>query len=405
MIRDITKYALSNIWNRKLRSFLSVLSIMIGITAIFALASFGLGMQYFVEDFGKQMGTDKIMIMPKDFMTAAAESNVEFDDEDLEFIKKVNGVDGATGMVVTYAKVGFKDYRPTYPFVMGFSTEAEEMRLVEETFSGIDIIDGRALKEGDVYNSVLGYNYRIPERIFDKGVKVGDEIKINDIEVEAVGFYEEVGNPEDDRNVYLSLEGAEEILKKENYIYILVRSSAAEDPTELADEIKEDFRQHRNQEEGQEDFVVQTFEQVMETYTSILNIIVSILVLIALVSVVVAAVNIMNTMYTSIMERTREIGVMKSIGARNNLILGVFMVEAGALGIIGGILGVVFGYAVAKAGGLVATYYGIGMLQPYFPSWLIMGCLLFAFAVGAGAGVFPARQAAKLKPVDALRYE
>ncbi len=405
MIKDILKYAISNLLDRKLRSSLSILSILIGITAIFALSSFGLGMQYFVEDFAKQMGTDKLMVLPRDYVTAMGETNVEFDDNDLDFIKKVKGIDEATGMIFGNAKVKFKDYKPTYPYLAGISTESEELRLVEEMFSSIEMDKGRDLEKGDVLDAVLGYNYQIPDRIFKRGVKIGDKIEINDIKVDVKGFYKEVGNPEDDRNVYISLEGAKKILNKENYFYIIARTLPGENPSRLAEKIEEKFRKHRNLEEGQEDFLVQTFEQVMETYTNVLNVLVGILVLIALVSLVVAAVNITNTMYTSILERTQEIGVMKSIGAHNKFILFIFMTEAGILGLIGGILGIAFGYLIAKIGGLIASYYGLSMLQPHFPLWLIIGSLLFSFFVGAGSGTLPALRASKLNPVDALRYE
>ena len=120
---------------------------------------------------------------------------------------------------------------------------------------------------------------------------------------------------------------------------------------------------------------------------------------------VVAAVNIANTMYTSILERTPEIGVMKSIGAKNKFILFIFVTESGVLGLIGGIIGIVFGYLIAKGGGLIAASAGLSMLRPAFPLWLTAGCLLFAFVVGAGSGLLPALQASKLKPVEALRYE
>lgn len=405
MVKDILKYSTSSLWNRKTRSFLTILSIMIGITAIFALSSFGLGIQFFVEDMAKQMGTDKIMIMPKDYITALGESNVEFTNEDLDFLKKIRGVDEVTGMIMTSGKVKFKDYKEIYPYVSGMSTDTKEKRLVEEMFVGYGLEKGRALKKGDVLKAALGYNYLIPNKVFKKPVSVGDKIEINDVEVEVVGFYEEIGNPQDDINVYLSLEGAKEVLGKENYFFILLRSAPDQDPTKLADKIKERFRKYKGQKKGEEDFFIQTFEEVMETYTSVMNILVGILVLIALISVFVAAVNIMNTMYTSILERTREIGVMKSIGAKNRFILFIFMAESGILGLIGGVVGILFGYGIAKLGGLIATYYGIGMLQPAFPLWLIIGCLLFAFSVGTGSGLLPSIQASKLNPVDALRYE
>ena len=143
----------------------------------------------------------------------------------------------------------------------------------------------------------------------------------------------------------------------------------------------------------------------METFSMVINILIGVLVLIALISVFVAAVNIANTMYTSILERTNEIGIMKSIGAKNRFILIVFVAESGILGLIGGAIGVAFGYLIAKFGEAIAKSYGLAMLRPAFPLWLIIGCLLFAFLVGAGSGIFPSIQASKLNPVDALRYE
>lgn len=405
MIRDILKYSISNLWNRKLRSFLTILSILIGITAIFALSSFGLGIQYFVEDMGKQMGTDKIMIMPKDYMAAMGDSNIVLNDDDLDFLKKIRGVDEVTGMTMSVAKVKFKDYKEIYPYVMGMSTDTKEKILVEEMFAGYGVEKGRNLKKGDVLKVALGYNYLIPNKAFKKAVSVGDKLEINDVEVEVVGFYEEIGNPADDVNVYISLEGAKEVFETENYFFILLRSAPDQNPVELADRIKEKYRKYKGQEKGEEEFFVQTFEEMIGTYAIVINVLVGVLVLIALISVFVAAVNIANTMYTSILERTQEIGVMKSIGAKNSYILFVFMAEAGILGLVGGVIGIILGYSISKLGGFIAASAGLSMLRPAFPMWLIIGCLMFAFIVGAGSGFFPAKAASKLNPVDALRYE
>ena len=143
----------------------------------------------------------------------------------------------------------------------------------------------------------------------------------------------------------------------------------------------------------------------MEMFGTFISVINGILILIALISVIVASVNIMNTMYTSVLERTREIGIMKAIGARNSNIRTIFIFESGLLGIVGGILGELLGYGISSAGGYAAKMAGFSSLQPYFSPYLIVGCLIFSFLVGAFSGLFPAIQASKLKPVDALRYE
>jgi len=406
MIDEILKYAVSNLWSRKLRSSLTILSILIGITSIFALISFGQGINSWVNDFAQEMGTDKIFLMPGGGLNnPPGTTNNPFEQEDIDFVKKIKGVDEVTGMMIAYGKVKFKDYKEKYPFVIGFSTESGEKRLVEEMFGGIEIMDGRALKKGDVLKATLGYSHTQENVMFKKPVSVGDKIEINDVEVEVIGFYEEVGSPADDAQAYISLEGYEEIFKTDYFEYIYIRASPDANPSEISERIEEKLRKRRGQKEGEEDFTVQTFEDVLKTFTNVISILNGILVLIAFISIVVAAVNIMNTMYTSILERTREIGVMKSIGARNRFILLIFMIESGILGLIGGTIGVIFGYIIAKIGGAIAAASGLSLLKPAFPWWLTLGCLLFAFLVGSLSGLFPAIQASKLNPVDALRYE
>jgi len=406
MILDLLKYSISNLWNRKLRTSLTVLSILIGITAVFALVSFGEGINKYVADLSQEMGSDKVMMMPGGGLTnAPGTSNLLFTEEDLEFVRKTNGVSEATGMMITSGKIKFKDFKEKYPYVAGLSTENNEKKLIEEMFAGIKIIDGRSLKKGDVLKADLGYAYTIPNKMFKKAISVGDKIEINDVNVEVVGIYEEVGNPGDDSNIYLSKEGYETIFNTNELEYIYIRVAPDKDPSEVAERVKEKFRKRRGQKEGEEDFTVQTFEDTIKSFTSIINILNGVLVLIALISLVVAAVNIMNTMYTSVLERTREIGVMKAIGSRNKQILYVFVIESGILGLVGGALGILLGYGIAKGGQAIARSAGLSFLKPYFPLWLIIGCLLFALLVGAGSGLLPSIQASKQKPVDALRYE
>jgi putative ABC transport system permease protein len=344
MIKDMLKYSIKNLWKRKLRSFLTILSILIGIMAIFALISFGQGINTYMESFGEEMGTDKVFLMPGGgFSNAPGESNILFNEDDLDFIRKIKGVDEITGMLITSGKVKFKDYREKYPFIIGLATESSEKKLVEDMFGGIEVLEGRSLKKGDVLKATAGYSNSVPNRMFKKAVSIGDKVEINDVEVEVVGFYEEIGSPTDDAQYYISLEGFKEIFEMEEFEYLYVRASPDQDPSELADRIKEKVRKRRGQKEGQEDFTVQTYEDVMETFTNVINILNGVLVLIALISVVVAAVNIMNTMYTSVLERTQEIGIMKSIGAKNRFILFIFMAESGLLGLIGGVIGVGLG--------------------------------------------------------------
>ncbi|MFH1823570.1 MAG: FtsX-like permease family protein, partial [archaeon] len=127
---------------------------------------------------------------------------------------------------------------------------------------------------------------------------------------------------------------------------------------------------------------------------------------IAAISLVVGGIGIMNTMYTAVLERTREIGIMKAVGARNRNILTLFLIESGILGLVGGAIGVLIGIGLSTGVAFVAAQaLGTTFLRAVFPWYLIVGALAFSFGIGSLSGILPAIQASRLKPVDALRYE
>ena len=164
------------------------------------------------------------------------------------------------------------------------------------------------------------------------------------------------------------------------------------------------MRRDRGQKEGEEDFSVQTTEQLMESYSSILDIVQYVLVGIAAISLLVGGVGITNTMYTAVLQRRKEIGIMKAIGAKNSDILILFLLESGFLGLAGGIIGIIIGVSMSKGVEIISQeYMGQMALQVTFPFSLIFGAMAFSYIVGSLAGILPAMQAAKMHPVDALR--
>ena len=404
MNKDLIKYSLHALWQRKLRSSLTIVSIFIGIVAIYALISFGQGLSGFVEDFAEEMGTDKLIVQPRGFGFGGPplDSNVKLRQRDAEFLESVNGVAEATGMYVFSGELEFDD-QTKYSFAFG-SDFKNYRELIQELYA-LDIEQGKELRGNEKTKAVLGYNYLLEKKIFDKAMRLGDKFTLNGVDMEVIGFYEEIGNPVDDANIYVTDKAAEELFEVTDYQFILLRSSPGKDPTVLVETLEEKFRKHRNQPKGQEDFQVQTFEQMLQTFTSILGVINAVLILIALISVFVASVNIMNTMYTTVLERTKEIGIMKAIGAKNRDILFIFVLEAGLLGFIGGVAGVGVGYLIASFAGQAVAQAGFGILQPAFSWGLTLGCVLFSTFIGMFSGVLPAKKASKLKPVDALHYE
>ncbi len=407
MISDFMSFIVNNIKDRFLRSSLTILSILIGIMAVYALISFGQGVGKYVNDVGQQAGTDKIFAQPKG-AGAPGSTGTYLTDHDINVILKVNGVKAATGMVTEQAEVNYRDKGTgKYVFIMGLSTNPQEREIVESAFAGFKILEGRPLKKGDTGKVTVGYNYMVANKLFPKALNVGNKLYINGNPYEIVGIYESIGNAQDDTNVYMTKPEAKALfnMKEYEYGYIYIQAQPGVDTKALAQRITEKLRKDKGEKKGQETFYVASYQELLQTFSTVLNVLNGILVIIAGISVLVASVNIMNTMYTAVMERTKEIGIMKAIGARNRYILMLFFIESGTLGLIGGGIGILLGYGLAKMGGAIAASAGYSLLKPYFPWWLTVGCLVFSFLIGAASGFFPARQASKLKPVDALRYE
>ncbi len=401
---DLIKYSLESLRIRKRRSFLTILSVFIGIAAITTLISFGQGISTYVEQISQEMGNDKLMIQARGFGFGppSLDSNVRMDETDLDTIRSVKGVSEATGIYAISGEVQFNDQKK-YGYLMG--SDYKEYRVLLEELFALDLDEGNVLRGNEKSKVLLGYNYKLAEKIFEKPVRLRDKLLINNNTFEVAGFYQAVGNPQDDSNIYITKDAMESIFSPSDYIFIFVRAAPGVSPAKLAEDIRDELRDHRHQDPGEEDFFVQTFEQVIATFSSILSIITGVVILIAFISVFVAAVNIMNTMYTATLERTKEIGVFKAVGSKNSAILFVFVLEAGVLSLVGGILGVITGYFLATTAGTFIAQAGFGAFSPLFTWQLVVGSLIFAFMIGALSGLLPAYQASKLKPVDALRYE
>ena len=263
---------------------------------------------------------------------------------------------------------------------------------------------GRVLKSGDM-GVVLGYNYMVDGKIFDKALDINDVVEINGKKLKIIGFMESIGNPQDDSNLYVTNDRFLDIIPEKNsYAEIVARV----DITEIkltTENIEKALRKSRGLDKGKEDFFVQSFEDMIESYSGAINVIIGFVILIALISVLVSGINTANTMITSVLERYKEIGILKSIGARNSEIFGIFLFESAFLGFVAGTLGVLLGFGATSLAGAILTSLGWGFLQPYYSFWLFIGCILFATITGAISGAIPAYKASKVDPVKALRYE
>lgn len=402
MIKDYFFLAFRNLRKRKLRSWLTMLGIFIGIAAVVALISVTLGLQKSITEQFESMGANKLIIMPGGGFGVISTAE-KLTSIDIGAVRKTKGVDKAAELVYNMVLVKFKD-EAKQAAVMGLPTD--ETADIMKDMEGFEAEEGRDLKEGDKEKAIIGYLIAKDKGFFENGVSLRDKLVIQEREFKVVGIMKQIGNPSDDAQIYIPLDTAKEIFGKTDEIdMIYVQVKQGFEPAHVAENIKKELRDVRNEEEGEETFSVQTFEQLMETFGKILGIVQIVLVGIAAISLLVGGIGIMNTMYTSVLERTKEIGIMKAIGARNMDILSLFLFESGLLGIAGGAIGVIIGVGISKMVELVALGSGLGLLKAALPWYLIAGALAFSFLIGTISGILPAVRASRLKPVDALRYE
>ena len=401
MFKDYFLIVTRSLKRRQLRSWLTIIGILIGIATVIALVSLGQGLENYVNEQFEQMGADKILILPSGGFAGVSLGN-KFSKDDLEAVNKVRGVKLAGGMIYQSKQIKFNgETKDT--FIMGFPQD--ETKEIFESMGQFEVYKGRDLDKDDQKSVIIGIAYQ-EDNFFDRKVQLRDTLLIDDVEFKVVGIVERIGNPQDDSNLYISEEEARELFDEpEDSQQIMAQVAKGSDVNLVAKDIEEALRKSRNVEENEEDFSVQTSEQLMSSFSDILKIVQVVIIGIAAISLIVGGIGIMNTMYTSVMERTREIGIMKAIGAKNSDISLLFLIESGILGLIGGLIGLALGASISKLVEFGASQVGFGILKVSFSPLLIFGSLLFSFIAGALSGTMPAIQASKLKPVEALRYE
>jgi len=405
MIEDYLRLAIDGIMHRKLRSWLTMVGIFVGIIAVVALISLGQGLQRVIDEQFEMVGGDRIIVTPGRGGTLTGVPRGSFvaaklDKSDLDVIEKVRGVDSAAGVILATGNVKADNKRILIP-IFGVPTDPKYQKLLKQIdFFAVD--EGRCLKEGDRYKAQVGVRTR---DFFDTDIDVGDKIEIEGIMFDIVGKNKKTGNPFHDSKITIPIETAQELFNKsDGYSMIEVKVEKGSDVSEVAENIKKKLRRHRGVKEGEEDFTAETPQNIVRVFKDVFNLVTGFLTGIAAISLLVGGIGIMTTMYTSVLERTHQIGIMKAVGARNSDILLIFLIEAGMLGLVGGVIGVILGLLLSKfAEYLVVNYGGIDIFRVHAGPELIIGTLLFSFLVGCFSGYLPARRASKMHPVEALR--
>ncbi len=403
MIRDYFKIATKNLLKKRVRSWLTLIGIFIGIATVVSIISLGQGLENAVAQQFQVMGVDRISVSAVSAMSGPPGMNVlnPITRSDLQTVQRTRGVDLAAGQLIEAVLLEFEgDTNSAY--AASLPRDTVERNFIMD-ISNYDMSSGRMIKSGERTKVVLGANFA-QRPIFDRTLRLGDEISIKENTFEIVGFLEKTGSFQVDGIILLSEQALRSLVDKpDEYAVILTSPTNVDDIDLVADRLKQNLRKSRGVDIGKEDFTVETSQDTLDSLNDILSVVTYFLLGIAAISILVGGVGIMNTMFTSVLERTKEIGIMKAIGAKNSDIMYMFLFESGLLGAIGGVIGLGLGMAL----GLLVQFIGrlvmgTDLIQAIFSIDLIVGSIFFSFLVGAIAGVVPALRASRMDPVEAL---
>ncbi len=404
MIGEYFKIAVKNLRARSLRSWLTVLGIVIGIFLVISLLSLSEGLKESVMRELRMMGGDMVMIFPgdaSDMMTTMI-GGLELDNRDIEAVRRADGVEVVFEMPWAGAIVRHIQQSET-AILYGISFDSALPVLRENM--GWEVVRGDFPRPGR--REVMVGNL-VPKDIFPE-LLPGDNISVKGKEFVVAGVLRSLGNRQDDLAIAMDLVDFREVTgKREGTPVAIAKITDGYDTNVVVQNIEYALEESmiRRRDEDKPSFSVMSSETVTDMVGNIMGTIQLAVVAFASIAIVVGGIGIMNTMYTSVKERTKEIGVLKAVGARRKHIVLIFLFEAGIIGLIGGAGGVILGILLALfvqhfLSGPGAMFY----LEAHISTWLVLFGLSFSFIVGCLSGFLPAKQAAKLEPVEALRYE
>ena len=400
MIKETFKQAVQNVLSNKVRTFLTMLGIIIGVMAVIVIVGLGNGMTHMMQDFYSDMGSD---ILAVNIMTASTRS-VEVNDvyriinEKPEYYKGLSPIASAGSDTL---RVAGEKYRRTY--ISGVNEDYT-------TINNYKVAKGRGIQYTDLIDNknicVIG-DY-VDRRIFG-GNGLGSTLKVGASEYRIVGVLEgrsrpaaqyEGGNDDIVLIPYTTLMSVNNTSSVSQY-YVVLQDA------DHSDEAQEYMQKSIKKLVSKDDYVyVQSLSAAMAQMSSMINVMVGVLTAIAGISLLVGGIGIMNIMLVSVTERTREIGIRKAMGAKERTILAQFVTEAATTSAFGGTLGIVLGYIVSAIANQVLPMFTDGMditVSPSFNS--IVAAFGISVFIGVLFGYLPAKRAARLNPIDALRYD
>jgi putative ABC transport system permease protein len=405
-LKDYINFSLDTLLHRKLRSWLTMIGIFIGIAALVALISLGEGLRGAILGQFGFLGPDVLSIQASGVAFAGPPGQGVTTPLNDDLVDELEAIPGVEAAINRYIEPGQAEFNDKTDVVFAWNVPEGRKRAIFEKMVNLKAEQGRLLKDGDGFNAVLGHNFVEEDNAYGKAVQVGNTIAFQGKDFKVVGILEKKGSFIFDTAIVMN----EDILKDNfrdddtvNVIGIKVRDVSL--VNDVKQRVEQVMRQERDVKKGEEDFIVQSPEAALESLEQILFAVQLFVSVIAFISIIVGGIGISNTMYTAVLERTKEIGIMKSVGARNSAIFMLFFIESGFLGLVGGMIGVLLGILLAFGGAYAGqAALGTDLIQADVKWWLVAGALFFSCVVGLVAGLLPAVRASRKNPVDSLRY-
>lgn len=398
MLPETIEYALESIERQRLRSYLTLLGIIIGIAAIVALVSMGEGLNNSVAKQLESLGTETIFVEPGSAGSFMAMAFSKIDEKDVKIIESVQGVKEVAPF---YETSGIASYKSQSAGIFVIGVEPKHLDYLGKT-GFAELEEGRQLEQADKYALMVYRNF--VDNAFNQKVGLRQSVEIKGTSFKIVGvmkdsmmMFSAFGGT---NYVIMPAETVKDVFDVSNPMELAVRVSEGQNVEDIAKRIESRLER----EHGEKNFTVMTPKNILEQAGMIIGIIQLVLLGIAAISLVVGGIGIMNSMIMNVLQRTSEIGVMKSVGATNQKVLQVFLAEAGMIGLIGGIIGTILGYGAAFLMAEIVKGMGFPLLIEFNPA-IAAGAIIFSMVVGIVSGFFPARMASRLDPTEALRYE
>src|SRR3989338_62274 len=396
-------HAYKNLTYSGVQSWLTILGIIVGISSIVTLVGLVEGLKSDITSQLDSFGPRTFMVVPTDvssgFQGASSflPTSGKLFQKDFDRLKRISAIDSIAKVIIGRSFVNYKNKDITES-VYGIDTE-----IFSNTVGSLEIESGRFLLSSDKKSVVVGSD--IANDGFDKKIELGSIVKIADEEYKVVGILRKTGNSfaQLDNVFFIQFNQAEKLFEDQlspneiSAIRITIRDSY--DLDEVEDEITSVLLSSHHVSEDEKDFGIVSPKFITEQINQITGILSIFLGAIAGVSLIVGGIGISNSMFMSVLKRKKEIGLLKSLGLKDQELLQLFIIESSMLGFFGGVLGVIVAHILAF---LINSYAGISFVMS-IP--LLIFALLFSAFVGIVSGTIPARRAARLDPVEALRYE